>query len=236
MKARWTVLMASILVLFAAACGGSDKGSLLSGTSGSSSSSSSAPVATAGTSQASDATSASRAGQMFGGDKSGNHSGSTGSTGDKPAALGDTFKSTANKYSVQYPKDWTAKANAASLGGTQIDGFLSPDTVDGFTTNVNILCDTAGAGETVDDYLKENLAQLQQQKITAKDAGKAQTASGAGKLVTYTTFFGGTKLDFAQIAVTDKRCGWVLTLTTPEGQRDKYLKTFLAMAATFKAN
>ena len=173
MKARWAVLVASVLLLFAVACGGSDKGSLLSGNTGTASSDK-APAATDAV-KGSESASGNQAGQMFGGDKSNSHAGSsTGSTGDKPAALGDTFKSASNQYSMQYPKDWTSKANAASLGGVQIDGFLSADTVDGFTTNVNVLCDKQGAGESVDDYMKENVAQLQQQKITAKDAGKAQ--------------------------------------------------------------
>jgi len=246
---RWVVVAGAALALLAAACGGSDsKGGLLSSanTSSDKAAATSVPVTV---------TNASTAGQAFGGDKDRGHaaggsgakpggpangnnsSGNTNSnsTGDKAAPLGDTFKSPKSNYSVQYPRDWTAQANAASFGGTQIDGFLSPDEVDGFTPNVNILCDASGAGSSVDQYVKANKDQFEKQKITSKDAGKATTGSGDGQMLTYTTSFAGRQLDFAQILLTDKRCGWVLTLTTPQGMRDRYLKTFLAMAATFKA-
>lgn len=154
--------------------------------------------------------------------------------GQSAGAIGETtsFKSSLG-YTIERPTKWEATGDIAAAPGIKADFFTAPEAIDGFTPNVNILCDPAGAGSKTDAYLKANLDVFKTQKITGEQKGNIKTGAGDAALIYYTTAFGGRTLDFAQVYLADSKCGWVMTLTTPENKREQFLGTLRAMAASF---
>ena len=159
---------------------------------------------------------------------SASHSAATASQGK----AGHTFESKSKGYSVTYPTGWTVQENGASLLGFEADVFLAPAD-SGFSPNVNILCDKHGGGLASDDYLQASLNAFKSLNINVKTGDAVQVGGAKSKLVTYTASSMNQPLDFAQLYLTDARCGWVLTLTTKSGDRDEYMDVFLNMAKTF---
>ncbi|HEX5369868.1 MAG TPA: hypothetical protein VFY10_10685 [Dehalococcoidia bacterium] len=152
--------------------------------------------------------------------------------GASPTTGMHAFTSSSKGYSIEYPSDWKAQENAFAIGGYQADAFLGP-ALSGFSTNVNVLCDPYGAGMTADDYLNASDAQFEKLGIKPKTSGDVAVGTGKGKLITWTSSVFNQNLDYAQILVTDAKCGWVLTLTTLSGGRDQYMPTFLDMSKSF---
>jgi hypothetical protein len=134
------------------------------------------------------------------------------------------FSSDSKGYSISYPEGWSVQEDAASLGDVSGDAFSAP-AEDAGTPNVNVLCSPIPKGTTTADLYA----------VLGTDVEVVGQVSLEGvSLDIVDTNSRDEVLDYAQVAVAEGECSWVITLTTSEGSRSEYLDVFIQMAESFQ--
>ncbi|MPZ48176.1 MAG: hypothetical protein GEU75_02495 [Dehalococcoidia bacterium] len=139
------------------------------------------------------------------------------------------FCSMTSGYAIGYPTSWAVSQDVVFQPGVTFDAFNSPNLIDGASPNVTLLCRPLPPSGTTQDLVRQ---EMQGATITAERA--ATTAAGEGRLVFYSGTYTNGVRDHASVFLSKGACGWAITLTVPQGNRDAFMPVFLEMVKTFR--
>lgn len=146
------------------------------------------------------------------------------------------FASKINPYAIRYPAGWTARGDDFRFGDVRGDVFVKDGT--GSQVHVNVLSEQLPTDDAPDArrYLKLTTDQIERNGgVDLHRSGEVGVAGGRGFLIAWSDR--SRPKQVAQITqavwVVNGR-GWVATLTTPSGQRSRYLPLFRSMLATLR--
>lgn len=147
------------------------------------------------------------------------------------------FKSKIHPYSIGYPPGWVAKGDAFRIGnvrGDLIQKSMLPDA----GTNVNLITQPLPAGTRPDseEYLELNEGYIRRSlNASIQRLGPVKVAGQQATLVALKYPKNAQPgYETTQVYWTDQKRGWVVTLTTLPGKRQKYIPVFKTMLGTIR--
>lgn len=168
-----------------------------------------------------------------------------GSTGVPTAAASATslplltFTSEEYPYSIGYPRGWKAQGPGSTGGGDVRGDFFFPTAQRETDVSVNILSEevSADAVPGTEQYVELTSAQIE--RITRTPPRRGGTMGVGGEEAVLINWSDRSRelqtTEIAQAIWVANGRGWVVTLSAPEGQRDRYLPVLEAMLRSFRA-
>ena len=159
--------------------------------------------------------------------------GGKGSEAPSPVAMNEVakgflpFTSSSKGYSIAYPESWWVQEDAGSFGGVSVDAFSAPPEDTG-TPNASVLCSPIAEGTTTEELYAGLGPEVEVVGQVSMEG------SGVSLDIVDRNAQDGV-LDYAQVAVAEGECSWVITLVTSQGSRGEYLDIFIQMVQSFQA-
>lgn len=149
------------------------------------------------------------------------------------------FESEIHPYSIGYPSGWTARPEAIKVGDISADAFVKQRRAQSNADAVvNVISQPLPPGRRITsrEYLRLNAESIKRiQGATLQNIGEVTVDGEKAYLVAWKYKKGAEPgYDSTQAYWVDGDQGWVATLTTQRGERDKHLPIFKEMLRTMR--
>lgn len=144
------------------------------------------------------------------------------------------FTSRINPYSIGYPQGWRAEGDAFRFGDVRGDLF-SRQTADG-PVSVNVLSESLQGSELdTEEYARLNVRQIRETGVESPErAGEIAVGGSRAVLIQWQDRSRPQRVyEITQAVWAEGDRGWVVTLATPQGERERYLPVLREMLGTF---
>ena len=152
----------------------------------------------------------------------------------EPTIVGSQYFFPARGYEALIPDGWNSDANIVVAGPLKIDGFFSPDEVDGVQANISVSCEENPSGASTEQYVENRLGTLQELASTdLKTLGSVSVGGVQGQTVSYTLTRGPTTIRKIDVMVVTSTCAWTVALAAAPSEEtqnrevlDRFLESF----------
>lgn len=142
----------------------------------------------------------------------------------------------AGKYSFTTPEGW--QRMDTTMQNIQFTYLFAPvENKTSFHTNINIGTENM-QGMSADDYFEKNVRMMGQymQNFVAGTASARATNGNKMKIQEYTHTMNGVDMDVTMAIIPKDGIAYIVTITTPKGQRGNYQKEFDEVVNSFSIN